>query len=95
MRLDALFTMDPRVFKGYSLDAGLEAGVDPWIQSRNEALARYVCLWLQQKGWLWDFVHRFRDEFASDPSGAASLEAVTGMSPVRATRSWVEWARGM
>lgn len=95
MRLDALFTMDPRAFKGYSLDAGLDGGVDLWVQSRNEALARYVCLWLQQRGWLWDFVHRYHDDFQSDRTGTRSFEAVTGLSPIVATQSWVEWSKGM
>jgi hypothetical protein len=95
MRLDALFTMDPRAFKGYRLDGGggADAGVDLWLQSRNESLARYVCLWLQDRGWLWDFVHRFRDGFDTDRSGMRSFEEVTGMSPVQATTSWIEWAR--
>jgi hypothetical protein len=95
MRLDALFTMDPRAFKGYRLDAGVDAGVDPWLQSRNESLARYVCLWLQDRGWLWDFVHRFRNGFDTDRSGARSFQAATGMSPAQATTPWIEWARRM
>jgi hypothetical protein len=40
------------------------------------AQARYLCYYLQQKGKLVDFYHRFRQNAESDPSGVTTLETI-------------------
>lgn len=51
----------------------------------NYAQARYLCLYLQQKGQLADFYREFRDNFESDPRGLKTLHKLLGTN-----RSWDE-----
>jgi hypothetical protein len=44
----------------------------------NYAQARYLCYYLQQKGLLKEFYHRFRADFANDPTGFETLKKVLG-----------------
>jgi hypothetical protein len=50
----------------------------------NYAHARYVCLFLQERGALVRFYHGFREGRMNDPVGARTLLAATG------SRSWEE-----
>jgi hypothetical protein len=59
------------------------------------ATARYVCQWLDARGQLWPFYRRWRDSYASDPSGARAFAAVTGTTPEQASEAWMKWVRSM
>ncbi len=74
-RLDRLFGMSNETFRGDAEDL-------------HYAMARYLCQWLDERGKLWPFYQRWRDDFANDPTGAKSFEAVLGMTPTEAHRVW-------
>ncbi|MCC6739584.1 MAG: hypothetical protein IT452_11120, partial [Planctomycetia bacterium] len=57
------------------------------------ATARYLCLWLQEKGKLEAFYEKFRDGFEKDPSGWEALSAVLDGKPEEAETEWREWAK--
>lgn len=61
--------------------------------SLNYAQARYLCLYLQQRGRLAEFYRRFRATVANDPSGALTLRAVLSAESCEAIdaefRRWV------
>jgi hypothetical protein len=80
VRLDRLFGMSNHVFRGE--DEGL-----------NYALARYVCLWLEAQNLLWPFYQTWRDNQASDPTGAKAFTTVVGMTPSEAAPQWERWVR--
>ncbi|MCE9547462.1 MAG: hypothetical protein K8T25_18475 [Planctomycetia bacterium] len=50
----------------------------------NYGQARYLCYYLQEKGKLRDFYHRFRKGAATDPSGYETLKAVLGEKDMEA-----------
>jgi hypothetical protein len=77
-RLDKLFGMADLAFRGEREDL-------------NYATARYVCQWLDERGKLWPFFQKWRDDFASDPTGEKSFTAVTGMTPTEANAVWTKW----
>jgi hypothetical protein len=78
-RLDRLFGMKDDVFRGDHEDL-------------HYALARYVCQWLDERGKLWPFYQRWRDNVADDPTGERSFEEVVGMTPAAAHAVWSKWA---
>ncbi|MBN1610184.1 MAG: hypothetical protein JW940_26390 [Polyangiaceae bacterium] len=80
VRLPRLFGMSDEVFRGQ--DEGL-----------NYALARYVCLWLEQRNLLWSFYHGWRDNAASDRTGEEAFKKVVGMTPEEAAPRWERWVR--
>ncbi|MBI2901343.1 MAG: hypothetical protein HYY17_14255 [Planctomycetes bacterium] len=55
------------------------------------AIARYLCLYLQEKGKLTDFYKRFRKGFAEDKTGAAAIEAATGKKLDDLEAEWRKW----
>jgi hypothetical protein len=57
------------------------------------ATARYLCQWLDQQGKLWPFYQRYRDNYATDPTGAASFQAITGKTPAEANDAWARWVK--
>jgi hypothetical protein len=57
------------------------------------ATARYFCQWLDQQGKLWPFYQRYRENYATDPTGALSFQAITGKTPAEANDAWVRWAK--
>ena len=59
----------------------------------NYAAARYLCMWLDERGALWPFYQRWRDHYAEDESGAKSFEAVVGKTPAQANAEWSVWVR--
>ncbi len=78
-RLDVLFGMSDETFRGEAEDL-------------HYAQARYVCQWLDEKGKLWPFYQKWRDNFANDPTGEKSFEEVMGMKPAEAHAAWAKWA---
>jgi hypothetical protein len=81
-RLDALFGMSDETFRGDE-------------EKLHYATARYLCQWLDQKGWLWSFYRAYRDGFTSDPTGAKTFERVTGMTPTQAYPIWSSWVTAL
>lgn len=77
-RLDSLFTMSDTTFRGDAEDL-------------HYAMARYVCQWLDERGKLWPFFQRWRDNIADDPTGEKSFQAVVGMTPTEAHAVWSKW----
>jgi hypothetical protein len=57
----------------------------------NYATARYVCQWLDERGKLWPFFQKWRDDYANDPTGEKSFTAVTGMTLGEANAAWTKW----
>ncbi|GMV14768.1 MAG: hypothetical protein AMXMBFR56_29920 [Polyangiaceae bacterium] len=80
--LPALFAMSDEEFRGKREDL-------------NYATARYLCQWLDERGFLWPFYQRWRDGFASDPSGEKAFVEVTGETPAAANAKWARWVRGL
>jgi hypothetical protein len=52
-----------------------------------------LCQWLDQKGQLWPFYQRFRDNHAIDPSGEQAFQAVTGKTVADANEEWARWVK--
>ncbi len=59
----------------------------------NYAVARYLCLWLQEKGLLADYYRRLRADIEKDRSGQAALEGVTGRKLEDLEKDWLAWVR--
>lgn len=78
-RLDRLFGMHDDTFRGSDEDL-------------HYALARYVCQWLDDRGKLWPFYQRWRDNVADDPTGEKAFKEVMGMTPTEANPQWTTWA---
>jgi hypothetical protein len=57
-------------------------------QSLHYAVGRYVCFALQEWAMLEPFYRAFREHQGSDPSGIATLEAVSGTSLEEFEREW-------
>jgi len=81
-KLDALFGMSDQNFRGEH-------------EGLHYATARYVCQWLDARGLLWPFYRKWRDNVASDPTGARTFADVTGMSPKDASDVWIKWVRSI
>jgi hypothetical protein len=77
-RLDRLFGMPDETFRGDAEDL-------------HYAMARYVCQWLDERGKLWPFYHRWRDNVAVDATGEKAFTEVVGMSPAQAHAVWAKW----
>jgi hypothetical protein len=77
-RLDRLFGMRDDVFRGENEDL-------------HYALSRYVCQWLDERGKLWPFYQKWRDNVADDPTGEKSFKEVVGMTPTEANPIWTKW----
>jgi hypothetical protein len=81
-RLDSLFGMTDEAFRGP-------------LEKLHYATARYVCQWLDARGWLWPFYHAWRDGYDTDRTGAKAFERITGMSPALATTTWTAWVHAL
>jgi hypothetical protein len=55
------------------------------------ACAREALRWIQSRGKLWEFVHRYRDTVLEDPNGTAAFAHVMGKTPAEATPEWLAW----
>ncbi len=58
----------------------------------NYAVARYLCLHLQERDLLGKFYKTFREKHKDDPSGKATLKEITGKSPAELQDEWAAWA---
>ena len=76
--LTALFALDDAAFRG--ADASL-----------HYATARYLCMWLDERGELWPFYRAWRDGVSGDPTGARAFTAVVGETPREADGEWARW----
>jgi hypothetical protein len=81
-RLEALFGMSDETFRGR-------------YESLNYALARYFCLWLEQRNWLWNFYHQWKENYATDPSGERSFLAATGQTQSAANAAFMRWLKAL
>jgi hypothetical protein len=62
----------------------------------NYAEARYLMLYLQEKGLLRQYYRAFRDHAADDPTGLATLKQVIGPKELGAfEKEWREWVMGL
>ena len=59
------------------------------------AEARYLCLYLQEKGLLETYYAKFRDARAQDPTGYATLKAVLPRPVADVEAEFVVWAKGL
>jgi hypothetical protein len=59
----------------------------------NYAIARFLCLYLQEKDLLVRFYREFRSGARDDPSGAALLQQVTGKTLSDLEAEWRQWVR--
>jgi hypothetical protein len=75
----------------------LVATTNAEFRGANEGLhyaeARYLVMYLQEKGWLARFYREFRDNAKKDPTGAKTLEGVTGKAVADLETEWVAWAK--
>lgn len=55
------------------------------------AMARYFCLYLQEKGKLREFYAEFHGHSKDDATGVASVEKVTGQKLADFERDWKKW----
>ena len=55
--------------------------------------ARYLCLYLQEKGVLKNFYKNFRDRFSEDNSGKKFLEEVLDMKLSKIEKEYIDWAK--
>jgi hypothetical protein len=55
------------------------------------AVARELCLWLDESDRLWPFYRRFRDGLSDDPTGERAFLAVLGTTPSAAEAAWEAW----
>lgn len=77
-KLDVMFAMSDEAFRGSDEDL-------------HYAQARYVCQWLDERGKLWAFYQRWRDNVTTDPRGNKAFHEVMGMSPAEANAAWTKW----
>jgi hypothetical protein len=62
----------------------------------NYAQARYLCLYLQEKGLLGRYYQLFRDGRARDPTGRATLAKILGYEDLGEFQElWEEWVLGL
>lgn len=59
------------------------------------ATARYLCLYLQEKKLLIPYFKEFKAGAKDDPTGAAALKKVTGMTPAELEPVWRDWVLGL
>lgn len=57
----------------------------------NYATARYLCMYLQERGRLAPFYAGFRKGHKDDPTGAAAIEAATGKKLEDLETEWKKW----
>lgn len=78
--LGELFALSDEQFRGEKEDL-------------HYAMARYFCLWLQTRGWLWGFYQAFRDGYASDKTGEKAFQKVTGKTLDEQNADWLRYVR--
>ena len=77
--------------------AKLVATTEREFRGANEGLhyaeARYLVMYLQHKGLLRRFYREFRANVQKDPTGAKTLEALTGKTLPELQKDWLAWVR--
>lgn len=79
-----------------SLDKLLKTDYDEFYGDRsdvNYSQARYLCMYLQEKGLLKKYYKSFRDTFDEDNTGKKQLEKVTGKSLNELDKDYVSWVK--
>jgi hypothetical protein len=59
------------------------------------AAARYLCYWLQERGWLARFYRDFRDGAARSPTGREVLERTVGRGLGELESEWRDFVQGL
>ena len=78
--LKKLVTLDGRAF--YRDQRGM-----------HYAEARYFCMYMQEKGVLEKFYHRYRDNFKKDKTGRKSIEQLFGKNIDEVQTDWLAWVK--
>jgi hypothetical protein len=97
--LPALFHMDDDAFLGRRPggdgdgdgDGGGDGGVDEHAQALHYALARSLCLFLDQQGKLWPWLAAWRGHLDTDPTGEAAFTSAMGETPSQVDEAWRRW----
>ena len=77
-----------------SLDKLLRTDYDGFYGNRssfNYSQARYLCMFLQEKGLLKKFYKKFRDTYADDNTGKKQIEAVYGKPLTELETDYLAW----
>lgn len=85
---DALVPLKDLMATTTSLFYGEKSGL-------HYAEARYLCLYLQEKGLLKQFYQEFKKGFAEEKTGVRALEKVLGKGVADIQAEWVIWAKGL
>jgi hypothetical protein len=59
----------------------------------NYAQARYLCMYLQEKGLLKKYYKAFRDNYSNDNTGKITLEKIAGKNLNELDKDYVEWVK--
>lgn len=59
----------------------------------NYAQARYLCMYLQEKGLLKKYYQNFRDTYSEDNTGITQIEKITGKSISQLDADYVAWVK--
>jgi hypothetical protein len=79
-----------------SLDALLKTNYDEFYGTKssfNYAQARYLCMFLQEKGLLKKFYKLFRDTYNDDNTGKKQIEKVYGKSLTELEEDYLIWVK--
>lgn len=61
----------------------------------NYSQARYLCMYLQEKGLLKKFYKEFRNTYSNDPTGITQIENITGIKLNTLEKDYVNWVKGL
>lgn len=61
----------------------------------HEAMARYLCPWLEERGLPWPFDRAWRDSPAQDIDGRAAFTRAIGLTPGQASAPWRRRVQGL
>jgi hypothetical protein len=59
----------------------------------NYSEARYLCMYLQEKGLLKKYYHLFRDTFENDKSGITQIESLLGSKISNIEKDYINWVK--
>ncbi len=65
------------------------------LNGAGYATARYLCLYLQEQGFLARYYKEFRDGRKDDPTGKSTLESVTGKPLAKLEADWKAWLKDL
>jgi hypothetical protein len=87
--------LDTPAFTGLSLLLRMDDQSFKAKESLHYAEARYLCMYLEEKGLLRKFYRLYRDGFDEDPTGRRTLERVCGRPLFAIEREWKVWVRSL